>query len=226
MHAAAVACEPRWRSDAEAQRRPASAGDRSRRGDRPRGAAVPVACARACRPLPAPSSGRLSVARIRREIGMIQGSCHCGRVGWQFDGLPESATACNCTVCRRYGVLWAYDFEGGGIRVAGETTAYRRGQAIEFHLPDLRLRRLLESTAAGRGRPPSDRGQPAAQRAGPDRPRADRPLRRARELRRPATGRTMHRGLLVLTPVCVPRVARWRCTPWRIRRSCSVEVFE
>lgn len=64
---------------------------------------------------------------------MIQGSCHCGRVGWQFDGLPESATACNCTVCRRYGVLWAYDFEGGGIRVAGETTAYRRGQAIEFH---------------------------------------------------------------------------------------------
>lgn len=64
---------------------------------------------------------------------MIQGSCHCGRVGWQFDGLPESATACNCTVCRRYGVLWAYDFEGGGIGVAGETTAYRRGQAIEFH---------------------------------------------------------------------------------------------
>lgn len=64
---------------------------------------------------------------------MLQGSCHCGAVGWQFDGLPESVTACNCTVCRRYGVLWAYDYEGEGIRVSGDTTAYVRGRAIEFH---------------------------------------------------------------------------------------------
>lgn len=42
---------------------------------------------------------------------MIEGSCHCGSVTWRFDRIPESATACNCTVCRRYGVLWAYDFE-------------------------------------------------------------------------------------------------------------------
>jgi len=43
---------------------------------------------------------------------MIEGSCHCGVVRWHFDGMPESATTCNCTVCRRYGVLWIYDFEG------------------------------------------------------------------------------------------------------------------
>jgi hypothetical protein len=64
---------------------------------------------------------------------MLKGSCHCGAVRWQFDGMPESATACNCTVCRRYGVLWAYDFEGEGIRVSGATQAYVRGEGIGFH---------------------------------------------------------------------------------------------
>ena len=47
--------------------------------------------------------------------------------------MPESATACNCTVCRRYGALWAYDFEGEAIRVYGPTRGYVRGNAIEFH---------------------------------------------------------------------------------------------
>lgn len=64
---------------------------------------------------------------------MMQGSCHCGAVSWRFEGVPESVTACNCTVCRRYGVLWAYDYEGEGITVTGPTTAYVRGKAIEFH---------------------------------------------------------------------------------------------
>lgn len=64
---------------------------------------------------------------------MITGSCHCGAVHWEFDGVPEGATACNCTVCRRYGVLWAYDFENEGIRVSGKTTIYIRGEDIEFH---------------------------------------------------------------------------------------------
>ena len=69
---------------------------------------------------------------------MIKGSCHCGAVGWQFDGVPEGATACNCRVCRRYGVLWAYDYDGEGIRVAGDTRAYIRGKAIEFHFCPVR----------------------------------------------------------------------------------------
>ena len=58
---------------------------------------------------------------------MLEGSCHCGAVRWTFRGMPESVTACNCTVCRRYGVLWAYDYEGEGIHVSGPTTAYVRG---------------------------------------------------------------------------------------------------
>jgi hypothetical protein len=65
---------------------------------------------------------------------MIEGTCHCGAVRWTFDGLPESATACNCTVCRRYGVLWAYDFENERIRLSGETKAYVWGdRSIGFH---------------------------------------------------------------------------------------------
>lgn len=64
---------------------------------------------------------------------MIEGSCHCGAVRWHFDGQPEGATACNCTVCRRYGVLWAYDHEDEGIRVSGDTRAYVRGDSIAFH---------------------------------------------------------------------------------------------
>ncbi len=64
---------------------------------------------------------------------MMEGSCHCGAVRWSFEGIPESATACNCTICRRYGVLWAYDYEGGRIKVSGPTKAYVRGRALEFH---------------------------------------------------------------------------------------------
>ncbi len=64
---------------------------------------------------------------------MIEGSCHCGAVHWSFAGIPDGATACNCTVCRRYGVLWAYDYEDEGIRVSGPTQAYMRGAAIAFH---------------------------------------------------------------------------------------------
>ena len=69
---------------------------------------------------------------------MIRGSCHCGAVRWQFDGVPDFALACSCTVCRRYGTLWAYDVEGGRIHLSGPTHAYLRGERhLEFHFcPD------------------------------------------------------------------------------------------
>ena len=64
---------------------------------------------------------------------MINGSCLCGAVEWQFKGTPESATACSCTACRRYGVLWIYDYEDEGIAVSGPATAYMRGKALSFN---------------------------------------------------------------------------------------------
>lgn len=65
---------------------------------------------------------------------MITGSCHCGACGWTLEGDPGPVTACNCTVCRRYGALWAYDYEDGRIRLTGPTRAYvRRADApLEF----------------------------------------------------------------------------------------------
>ena len=48
---------------------------------------------------------------------MIEGACHCESVHWTFEGQPDGATACNCTVCRRYGALWAYDYLDEGIKV-------------------------------------------------------------------------------------------------------------
>ena len=49
--------------------------------------------------------------------------------------MPDSATACNCTVCSRYGVLWAYGYIGDDIQTTGKTTTYQRknGGAINFH---------------------------------------------------------------------------------------------
>ena len=64
---------------------------------------------------------------------MIEGNCLCGAVRWRFDGLPDGATACNCTADRRYGALWAYDFEGEGIRVSGPTSSYGRGDHLAYH---------------------------------------------------------------------------------------------
>lgn len=67
-------------------------------------------------------------------VKTIHGACHCGAVTWACDGVPETATLCNCTVCRRYGVLWAYDVEGERIRVAGPTSVYSWGdRSLGFH---------------------------------------------------------------------------------------------
>ena len=56
----------------------------------------------------------------------MKGSCHCGATHWRLQGDPGSITACNCTLCRRYGALWAYDYEHGRISVEGPTSSYSR----------------------------------------------------------------------------------------------------
>jgi hypothetical protein len=57
---------------------------------------------------------------------MLTGTCHCGSTSWTLEGEPGPATACNCTLCRRYGALWAYDYEGERIHIHGTTAAYAR----------------------------------------------------------------------------------------------------
>jgi hypothetical protein len=85
---------------------------------------------------------------------VISGACHCGAVSWQFEGQPDGATACNCTVCRRYGTLWAYDYEGEGIKIFGRTQPYIRGDSIEFHFCS-----VCGSIAFWRGQRPDQEGR-------------------------------------------------------------------
>lgn len=91
---------------------------------------------------------------------MLSGSCHCGAVSWSLEGDPGSATICNCTLCRRYGALWAYDYEDERIRISGPSAAYARVDAAE---PSLEIRfcpvcgcvlcwRSLQCDAQGRRR--------------------------------------------------------------------------
>jgi hypothetical protein len=35
-------------------------------------------------------------------------TCHCGSVRVEVPRKPRRLTSCNCSICRRYGALWAY----------------------------------------------------------------------------------------------------------------------
>jgi hypothetical protein len=39
---------------------------------------------------------------------MLSASCHCGAVEIGVPHRPRRLTSCNCSICRRYGALWAY----------------------------------------------------------------------------------------------------------------------
>jgi hypothetical protein len=67
------------------------------------------------------------------EAAVLEGSRVCGALRWQFQDMPSSATACNCTLCRRYGVLWAYGHEGENIQLMGPSKVYVRADWAGFH---------------------------------------------------------------------------------------------
>lgn len=39
---------------------------------------------------------------------MLEATCHCGRVRITVDQAPRVLRQCNCSICRRYGAMWAY----------------------------------------------------------------------------------------------------------------------
>jgi hypothetical protein len=43
---------------------------------------------------------------------MIKAACHCGSVRFEVEAPPQWVLDCNCTLCRRYGALWAYPHAG------------------------------------------------------------------------------------------------------------------
>ncbi|ABS27021.1 GFA family protein [Anaeromyxobacter sp. Fw109-5] len=66
---------------------------------------------------------------------MLTATCHCGAVRVELPRRPRSLTSCNCSICRRYGTLWAY-YKPSSIRVvcaAGATSSYSWGhRTIRF----------------------------------------------------------------------------------------------
>ena len=65
---------------------------------------------------------------------MIEGQCHCGNIKWTYPLKLESVTACNCSLCSRYGALWAYGYLQDGIKISGSTKAYERDRKLNgFH---------------------------------------------------------------------------------------------
>lgn len=66
----------------------------------------------------------------------VEASCHCGSVTLAVAAAPETVTECNCSICRRYGVLWAY-YPLAQIRILcsdGVTETYSwDDRSIAFH---------------------------------------------------------------------------------------------
>ena len=67
---------------------------------------------------------------------MIESSCHCGAVKLEIQVAPAEVTECNCSICRRYGVLWAYYSPVQVHIIANDTSTDRYcwgDKSIEFH---------------------------------------------------------------------------------------------
>ena len=67
---------------------------------------------------------------------MVEASCHCGGVRLEIDVAPTQVTDCNCSICRRYGTLWAY-YAPGQVQQkqpGGATNTYMcNDRQLEFH---------------------------------------------------------------------------------------------
>ncbi len=57
---------------------------------------------------------------------MVELSCHCGAAKLELAQAPRKLTACNCSLCRRYGALWAY-FPARAVRFLSAA------RAIEYY---------------------------------------------------------------------------------------------
>lgn len=64
---------------------------------------------------------------------MLTATCHCNAVKVEVPREPEMLTECNCSICRRYGVLWAYykDSEVTLTAAPGATDEYVWGEKTQ-----------------------------------------------------------------------------------------------
>ncbi|HYD06467.1 MAG TPA: GFA family protein [Reyranella sp.] len=65
----------------------------------------------------------------------FQGSCHCGAVKFSVDAeMPTEVMECNCSICRRKGVLMAF-YPVAKVKVEGEAAlqAYKFNKHVLSH---------------------------------------------------------------------------------------------
>jgi hypothetical protein len=69
----------------------------------------------------------------------MKAACHCGDVRYETTAPPVWVLDCNCTICRRYGALWAYLHGRAPIELTLQpdpafTEVYKWGdEGIAFH---------------------------------------------------------------------------------------------
>ena len=67
---------------------------------------------------------------------MIEASCHCGAVRLRVASAPTDLNECQCSICSRYGVRWAYyavdDVEISAPETGTATYAWGK-RSIVFH---------------------------------------------------------------------------------------------
>lgn len=59
---------------------------------------------------------------------MLRASCHCGAIVLEIARRPRKLTQCNCSICRRYGALWAYCSRSGARVVHGRSSLVKYTQ--------------------------------------------------------------------------------------------------
>ena len=65
---------------------------------------------------------------------MLKATCHCGAVTIEVPRKPRRLTSCNCSICRRYGTLWAY------YKMAEVKVSHARGAVDEYAWGDKSLK--------------------------------------------------------------------------------------
>jgi hypothetical protein len=71
----------------------------------------------------------------------VSASCHCGLIRLDIAEAPVTVTDCNCSICRRYGVLWAY--------YSPTQVTIREGAPTDVYLWNKRINRFHRCPTCG-----------------------------------------------------------------------------
>jgi hypothetical protein len=64
---------------------------------------------------------------------MVRAACHCGAVRITLEPPPNWVLDCNCSICRRYGGLWAYTRDSAG-KQALQAILIQGSDALEAYI--------------------------------------------------------------------------------------------